>query len=397
MTLWLTTPPTLSDDVYRYIWDGRLMNAGVNPYAHPVDSPALDALNTGFRQLVNHPEMSTPYLPAAQIFSATVYRIAPENPLAFQVATSLLDLLTGLLVIDLLRHLELPASRALIYLWHPLVVVEFAHGAHVDAVMTLLVMAALWLVIVARRHTLSAVALAAATLIKGLPLLLLPVMARRWGLRGVVIYLALLATAFATFAREAGWGLIGPLDGTGVFGTVRIYADRWNYNGGIFHRLETAICAYPMPGAVPSDIGTWTTIFCTKIAPAALLALALVVVWKHARHHTDDLTLLRLAAVPLAVYLLLTTTVHPWYATMIVPLLPFFVPGREEASRIGPFLLPALYLSTVVALSYLTYVDPARSREYDAVWLVEYVPLYLMLLWATVTRRTIRRPPATAC
>ena len=44
VTMLFTTPPTLSDDVYRYIWDGRLMNAGVNPYSYIVESPELDWL-----------------------------------------------------------------------------------------------------------------------------------------------------------------------------------------------------------------------------------------------------------------------------------------------------------------------------------------------------------------
>ena len=382
ITLWLSTPPTLSDDVYRYIWDGRLMNAGVNPYAKPVNSPTLDSLDTPLRQLVNHPDMSTPYLPTAQVFSAIVYRIAPESPLAFQVATSLFDLLTGLVVLDLLRHLRLPRSRALIYLWHPLVVIEFAHGAHIDALMTFLTMAAIWLLVVARRKLSSAAVMAAATLTKGLPLLLLPVVARRWGQRGVGVYLALLVVGCIPFALSAGWGLTGSLDGTGVFGTIRIYADRWNYNGGFYHCLETVTCGYPTPGAVPLDANTWTTIFCTKLAMAALLGLVLVGIWRYGRRHSDALSLVRLAAVPLTAYLLLTTTVHPWYATLIVPVLPFFAPGETETSRIGRFLLPGLYFSTVVALSYLTYLDPANLREYDAVRLVEYIPLYLMLLWA---------------
>jgi hypothetical protein len=206
VTLLFITPPTLSSDVYRYIWDGRMMNVGVNPYAHPVDSPLLDRFDSPQRALVNHSWMASPYLPVAQAFFAVVYRLAPDSPLSFQVAAALLDLLTGLLVIDLLHRLGLPRTWVLIYLWNPLVVVEFAHGAHLDALMICLVMAAFWLLIArmsasamsasamsasamsairARSAFLSAVALAAATLTKGLPALLLPVLARWWGCRRV--------------------------------------------------------------------------------------------------------------------------------------------------------------------------------------------------------------------
>ena len=58
--------PTLSTDVYRYIWDGHLFNARVNPYLHAVNSPLLDAYTTPLRALVNNEWMASPYLPAAQ-------------------------------------------------------------------------------------------------------------------------------------------------------------------------------------------------------------------------------------------------------------------------------------------------------------------------------------------
>jgi hypothetical protein len=92
--------------------------------------------------------------------------------------------------------------------------------------------------------------------------------------------------------------------------------------------------------------------------------------------------LLRLAVVPLAAHLLLTTTVHPWYVTLIIPLLPFLLPREGETPETARFILPWLYFSAAVALSYLTYLDPANLREYDLVRLVEYVPLYLLLVWA---------------
>ena len=426
-TLLFTTPPTLSDDVYRYIWDGRLTNAGVNPYAYAVESPLLDRFDhpvdrplerpptaaqevrRSQRALVNNSWMASPYLPAAQVLFAAVYRLAPDSPLAFQVAAVLFDLLTGWLVTDLLRRLGLPRARALIYLWNPLVVVEFAHGAHVDALMICLMMAALWSLVVARRRetpptTFSVVALAAATLTKGLPALLLPVVARRWGWRRTIVYAGLIIAVCLPFALGAGWGLTGPLDGEGLFGALRIYASRWNYNGGIYHWLEVGLSGYWTPGAVPPEVsasGDASYSWAARLIVAVILGLVLIAVWRRGGQCDDGLTLLRLATVPLAAYLLLTTTVHPWYVTLIIPLLPFLLakkggsttidrplerpPTAPQAPRTGVgrrLLLPWLYFSAAVSLSYLTYLDPANLREYDLVRLVEYVPLYLLLVWS---------------
>ena len=381
VTLLFTTPPTLSDDVYRYIWDGRLTNAGGNPYAHAVESPLLDQFDSPQRALVNNSWMASPYLPAAQALFAAVYRLAPDSPLAFQVAAVLFDLLTGWLVTDLLRRLGLPPARALIYLWNPLVIVEFAHGAHVDALMICLMMTALWALVASRSKLLSVVTLAAATLTKGLPALLLPVVMRRWGWRQTIVYAGLIIAVCLPFALGAGWGLTGPLNGVGLFGALRIYAAHWNYNGGLYHWLEVGLSGYRTSGAVPPEVVGWGPIRAAKLTVAVILGLALIAIWWKDRQ-CNDLALLRLAVVPLAAYLLLTTTVHPWYVTLIIPLLPFLLPQKGEAGRTGRFLLPWLYFSVFVTLSYLTYLDPANLREYDLVRLVEYIPLYLLLVWS---------------
>lgn len=417
LTLLLGSPPTLSDDVYRYIWDGRLANAGVNPYAYAVESPLLDAYDSPLRQLVNHSWMASPYLPTAQALSALVYRIAPDSPLAFQGAAIFFDLLTGWLVFDMLGRLGLPRGRALIYLWNPLVIVEFAHGAHlVDSLMIFLTLASLRLLIAARLgHTRSGwyifgsvIALAAATLTKGLPVLMLPVVARRWGLRRILVYAGLVVGACLPFAMGAGWGLAGPLNGEGLLGALRIYSTYWNYNGGFYHWLEVGLSGYQTPGAVPPEVVGWGPIQASKFMVALMLGLTLVVVgwrsWKYAgeRVTTQDgpaspvssahsLALLRLATIPTAAYLLLAVTVHPWYVTLIIPLLPFLAPQKGEATAWGRFLWPWLYFSMAVSLSYLTYWDLDNLREYRWVRLVEYIPLYVLLVWAMLSAIRVQK------
>jgi hypothetical protein len=388
IVLLFTSPPTLSDDVYRYVWDGRLMNAGVNPYAHPVNSLLLDPYGSSLRDLVNHDWMASPYLPAAQLLFAVVYRLVPDSPLAFQIAAVLLDLLTGWLVIDLLQRLGLPRTRALIYLWHPLVIVESAHGAHaVDALMVCLIMATLWLLIAKRSRILSAVVLAAATLTKGIPALLFPLVVRRWKLGPTILYGSLVVAACALFAVGAGWGLTGPLDGEGLFGALRIYGSLWNYNGGLYHWIEVLVAGYPTAGAVPQEIVGPEPILAAKLIVAIILAAVLGVVWHKERKIGDDLSLLRLAMGPLAAYLLLTTTVHPWYVTLVIPLLPFLTPKASEEAKLNRRLLPWLYFALAVAFSYLTYLDTDNLREYDSARLLEYVPLYLLLIWSIWTTR----------
>ncbi|MBE0699608.1 MAG: hypothetical protein IH586_22005, partial [Anaerolineaceae bacterium] len=179
----LLTPVTLSEDVYRYIWDGHLLSQGINPYAQPVNSPLLNPYTTPLRERVNYPWMATPYLPAAEGYFALVESIAPQSPFAFQLGAAVLDLAAGGLVMLGLIRLGIPQKAVLVYLWNPLVVVEFAHGAHIDALMVFFVAAGLLGIISAGRKglTLSMLAWAVGVLVKGWPLLAVPLFARRWG------------------------------------------------------------------------------------------------------------------------------------------------------------------------------------------------------------------------
>ena len=97
-----------------------------------------------------------------------------------------------------------------------------------------------------------------------------------------------------------------------------------------------------------------------------------------------DLSLLRLAIIPIGAYLLLTPAVHPWYVTMIVPWLAFLIPDQGESTIFERFMWPWLYLSIAVALSYFTYIDTQNLREFTWVRNVEYLPFYGLLTWATL-------------
>ena len=110
----LFTPVSLSNDVYRYIWDGHLLGHGINPYAQTVLSPLLDGFTTALRGEVNFPWMASPYLPAAQVYFSVVEFIAPQSPFAFQLGAALLDLASGGMVMLILRRLCIPQKIVLL-------------------------------------------------------------------------------------------------------------------------------------------------------------------------------------------------------------------------------------------------------------------------------------------
>ena len=388
----LFSSPSLSDDVYRYIWDGHLLNSGVSPYLMPVNDPLLDTFDLPLRSLVNHSWMASPYLPVTQLVNAAAEFIIPQSVKIFQLTALTFDLLIGWLVFDLLGRFGLPRRNVLIYLWNPLVIIEFAHGAHVDSLMIFLTMLAFWyLARDAGKERAdspgSALALAAAALTKLIPILLVPIFWWRWSWKNRLTFGTVLLGMIAVFSLNAGLGLFGPLDGTGVFGAVRIYLAYWKFNSGIPDWLEGLISGFAFQNAFPLSLDGETQSYIVRIITASFLVIFFLLAgwlaWKSTYKDQEDhpgsiLKLIRLSLIPLGAYLLLTPTVHPWYVTFVIPFLPFFFTDDKKYFR---YLFPWIYFSIVVAFSYLAYLDPNDFRELRWVRLLEYIPFYGLLIW----------------
>ncbi len=365
--LWFTTP-TLSTDIWRYLWDGRLINHAVNPYANRVDAPALDSLATPLRARVDHAWMATPYPPVAELTFAGIYRLAPESPTAMQIAFTLFDLATAAVIVRFLRRLRMPEERVLIYVWNPLIVVEFAHSAHVDSLMTLWGMLALYWLIAGHR-TRSAVTLSLATLTKFVPALLLPVFMRRWGVRRMLLYGGVVGVAFAPFLG-AGLGLAGGAQGTGIFGALHIYATRWKTNDGLFFWLVRALDGHVSDPVQAAKL----------VVLMSLLMLGGIVLLRSVPGSPQ--TAIGHATLLLTAYLLLTPAMFPWYLTWLIALLPLLPLPQSRAAL--TFAAGWLYFAAAVNLSYLFYLDPANPREYEWIRRTEYLPLFAVLLVAAV-------------
>ena len=364
MVLW-TTQPTLSNDVWRYLWDGHCWTQRLNPYAERVNSPALDAYDNPVRNRVDNATMATPYPPGAEVVFGMLALISAQKPLIMQIAFSGFDVATGLVLMAFLQRIGLPRSRVLIYLWNPLIVVEFAHGAHVNSLMALCVVATLYFTI-KEQHMWSMTMLALAALAKYVPVLLLPVFVRRWGWGWVIVFGALIAAAFAPFL-SAGLGLNTDFDGRGIFGAARIYLGYWQTNDGLFYWLDSALSKIIANHfAVSQQIGT-----------AVLVLVAGWLMLKTQRHDAgNSQRVIRASAVLISVYLLLSPAVFPWYLTWLIALLPLIEPSELPAKL---FVAGSILFSGLVDLSYLTYLDPQHPAELPWVRYVEYLPVLTMM------------------
>lgn len=378
--LWFTEP-TLSTDIWRYVWDGHLVSRGMNPYAERVDSPVFDGSTYPLRERVEHQWMATPYPPAAQLTFGAVQSVFPGSATALQVVFTLFDLASGAVLVGILRRTGRPTGRTILYLWNPLVVLEFAHSAHVDSLMILLILIALRLAI-DKRGMQSAIGLALATLTKFIPALLLPAFVRRWGWRRTLVYAAIVVLGFAPFIG-AGLGLSSQSDGTGLLGAARIYLLSWETNGGVFHWLMEGF----------SILGVGGAFLAAKIVGLLVLIGTGGFIWlESAGSGTACQTrLIGGVASLISAYTLMSSAVFPWYLIWLIAVLPLLPVRRQPAW--WPFIAGWVYFSGAINLSYLFYLDPENVMELDWVRLVEYLPLFVMLSTGALKRFQQARSP----
>jgi hypothetical protein len=208
----LLAPPYLSDDINRYVWDGRVEAAGINPYRYIPADPQLAALRD--ERIFPHVNRSdyapTIYPPVAEYIFFLGTRLS-ESLTAMKATLLVFELAGVLLLLRLLDDCGLPRGRILIYAWHPLTLWEFAGSGHVDAAVVTFVVLALW----ARRRQavwLTGSALAAAALVKFFPAVLFPALYRRWDWKMPVAAAATVIVAYLPFIG-AGSGVLGFLPG----------------------------------------------------------------------------------------------------------------------------------------------------------------------------------------
>jgi alpha-1,6-mannosyltransferase len=202
-------PPRLSTDIYRYIWDGRLQGAGINPYLYvPVDLRIAGLRDDSVYPNINRKEYAhTIYPPVAQIFFFVVTRVTQSVP-GFKAVLVLLDLVTVGLVAATLRAIGQPAERVIVYAWHPLPIYEFGGSGHVDALMICFIALALF----ARAHQkfgIAGFALGSAALVKFIPLILLPAIYRRWDKKLPIAFATTIVVCYLPYLLGAGAGVLG--------------------------------------------------------------------------------------------------------------------------------------------------------------------------------------------
>jgi len=290
------TAPVLSDDAYRYLWDGRVIAAGIDPYAYAPSAPDLRSLRDDqVWPRINRPTQRTIYPPLAQALFAGTWQVGLRTTTAWKALVVAVDVAAASLIARALRRSGRDPRRVIGYAWNPLPVLAFGHAGHLDAFVVLAGVAAVLAWQAARVRGLG-LALGAAVGLKLAPLLLLPAFLRdrdgiwSWPRSAVVagtaigIVALMYAAPLAAGSRALGYLSEGYLDEEG-------YA----------------------AGELPLFTGVGLTGGAALVAGAVLLGLVALATLRSGREAATRAAWLFGAAVVLA-------APYPWYATLLTAL-----------------------------------------------------------------------------
>jgi hypothetical protein len=354
----LNMTPIGSDDIYRYLWDGKVQASGVNPYRYAPSDPELLALRSDILPArVNHPDMKTVYFPFTQWMYFLCYHLSGESVWGFKLLLLLAEAATLLTLFLLLRHFAMPQQLVLLYALCPLPILQFAIDAHLDGLGFPLLLGGLLLY--ARGRALPGLLLLGLSLaVKPVGLVILPVLffqENTWIARIKVVLVPLLTMAGQFLPYVAG---------THPFDALLIFAGNWLFNGPIFSTLHVIIA---------NNLHT-------RLVCAVLLALVILFVARV----PGKRTWLEKTYYAILALLLLSPVVHPWYVGWLVVLLPL-VPRWSGIVYAGTVSL--------TGFTVLHYVRTGVWNEYPIVLVLEYLPILIFLIGEM--RGRLRTAPPT--
>ncbi|MEW6364760.1 MAG: hypothetical protein AB1714_08995 [Acidobacteriota bacterium] len=361
VSLWGVKPEVLSNDVYRYLWDGKLSWNRINPFSYaPADDRLAPLKNDPLYDKVAHRTFKTIYPPVSQFVFMAAYAMGKGRLWPLRLIYLLAEAGLVLLLLGLLRD----RRRIVWYVFCPLVIVETHAGLHVDIISAVLLTAAFALLQKRSFFPMAAAAVSAA-LTKYIPVVALPVFfleqvrsvrsRRGAGLASAAVHslpawllAGLLAIILFLPFLGVGWSL---------FEQLLIYNRHWEFNASLY-----SICQW-----VAGDRTFFVRLVLTA---AALLAVYASSMGAEARVKWSMLSLL-----------LLGPTLYPWY---LICLIPFMFMDLRASDAV---------LVTVVYLSYwilVTWADTGVWRENASVKLLQFVPYYSLLAFELVRRRDVQ-------
>ena len=369
--LFLVAIPNLSQDFYRFVWDGRLILEGLNPYLHTPNElmessiglfPQMNTLYEGMGALSakhysNYPPVhQMPFIIAAFISKHSIL----GSIVVLRLILISADL--GILVFGkkLLKKLNKPTRTMYWFILNPLVIIELTGNLHFEGLMLCLFIMSLYFIHSKKWH-IAAVVMALSIAVKLVPVLSLPLFLNKLGWKKSVLFYSVTAAVFIIlFIPFFSFGLLENFSAT-----IGLWFSNFEFNASVYYFLKGTL----------ENINGVSVINSMGIIVACVVTLQTSYLLLKKRKETSQIILMILWI--LSGYYFISTTVHPWYIISLL-LLSVFTNYKF-----------VLVWSYTLILSYIAY-NEFSVEECNSILIIEYTPVILMLGWELYSKKFLK-------
>lgn len=370
--VFLIAEPNLSQDFYRFIWDGELIKNGINPYLYTPDQimeqrtvtfDTMQELYEGMTSL-NARHYSN-YPPVNQVLFALASFLGGGSVMGATIALRLLIISADLGVLyfgrKLLQNLNKANHMAFWYFLNPLVIIELTGNLHFEGVMLFFFVWALYL-ISKNKWQWATILYAISIMVKLMPLLFLPIFLKYFGLKKSIGFYTMVLLGCAVFLLP----FYSPVFIDNYSETVGLWFSNFEFNASIYNVVKKIAVSY-------FEAKPWELIdsYGSMLSKAIIVIVLLIALLRKNQKMMDIITSMVFA---LACYYFLSSTVHPWY---VVFLLGFAI--------FTDYRFPLVWSCTII-LSYYAYSNPAYKEN---LWLlaIEYIVVIGLFIYEMIGSR----------
>jgi hypothetical protein len=361
--IFLIATPNLSQDFYRFIWDGRMLVNRLNPYLYLPEAylnpnyiiPNQAAELVKGMGTLNASHYSN-YPPLNQLCFGLAAVISNNSILGSVVVMRVLIIIGDIGVLyfgtKLLKALQLNPKAIFLYLLNPLIIIELTGNLHFEGIMIFFLLWGLYL-IKAKKWNIATIPFACSIGLKLLPLLFLPLFFRQLKLKKLILFYTLIGlTSILFFTPFISENLV-----YNYTKTIGLWFGKFEFNGSIHNIIKYTGKQFNLYHIV-KILG--------KITP--ILVIIFVSILSIKQKKNNFIALLTSILFALSFYLFTASTVHPWYLAMLLILSVF-----------TKYRFPLVWTFTII-LSYSFYENEAFINNY---WFIaiEYLSVFGFVIW----------------
>ena len=372
--VFLLTEPNLSQDYYRFIWDGELVINFISPYLNLPNTliEQQDLVISNAHEL--HQGMTelsarhfSNYPPLNQYIFALAAMLGGKSILGATIVMRLIIIVSDIGIFyfgrKLLKNLNLSPHLIFWYFLNPLIIIELTGNLHFEGVMLCFFIASLYLLSI-KKWILAAVVFALSVSVKLVPLIFLPLFMKHLGFRrSVLFYFVFGITSLTLLAPFLSSQFI-----SNYTDTIGLWFSNFEFNSGLYNAIKQI--------ALRLEVKPWELIKTYgKITPYIIVSVVLLFTFLRGNQKLSVLISSMLWI--LTTYYLLAATVHPWYIVFLV-LLTIFTRYRFS-----------LVWSLVVILSYYAY-SQISFKEHLGLLSIEYIVVYGFIIFELFRLKSLK-------